>query len=143
MHGILLAEDNLSDVYLIRAALEEHGVEYTMRVVSDGKEVLAIISGDRAPDAPPDFGLIILDLNLPKHDGLEVLERLQESTWLAHVPVAVLTSSDSPKDRLRATRLGAKCYLRKPSNLDQFLALGSVFKDLLEPVKTKGVSNED
>lgn len=129
MQRILLAEDNPADVYLIREALKEHGVECSLQVAADGKEVLSLISGDE-PGAE-DFGLIILDLNLPRHDGIEILERLRESTRLAHVPVVVLTSSDSPQDRLVATHLGARRYLRKPSSLEQFLDLGAVFRDLL------------
>ena len=74
-----------------------------MRVASDGKEVLRIISPEQAARRKPNpLGLIILDLNLPRHDGIEILERLRETTELAHVPVVVLTSSDSPRDRLVA-----------------------------------------
>jgi chemotaxis family two-component system response regulator Rcp1 len=126
---ILLAEDNPADVYLIREALKEHGVECSMQVASDGKEVLSLIS-EETPGAD-DLELIILDLNLPRHDGIEILERLRESTRLAHVPVVVLTSSDSPQDRLVATHLGARRYLRKPSSLEQFLDLGAIFRELL------------
>jgi chemotaxis family two-component system response regulator Rcp1 len=126
---ILLAEDNPADVYLIREALKEHGVECAMQVASDGKEVLSLIAAE--PGGDEEFGLIILDLNLPRHDGIEILERLRESTRLAHVPVVVLTSSDSPQDRLVATHLGARRYLRKPSSLEQFLDLGATFRELL------------
>jgi CheY-like chemotaxis protein len=140
---ILLAEDNPADVYLIREALKEHGVECAMQVASDGKEVLGLISGDGSGTAD-DFGLIILDLNLPRHDGIEILERLRESTRMAQVPVVVLTSSDSPQDRLVATHLGARRYLRKPSNLEQFLDLGSVFKEILTgKPNSRGANNED
>jgi CheY-like chemotaxis protein len=128
MREILLAEDNPADVYLIREALREHGVEYTMRVASDGTEVLRIISSGQAQP----LGLIILDLNLPRHDGIEILQRLRETDALTHIPVVVLTSSDSPRDRSMADQLGATCYLRKPSGLDQFLSLGATFKELLE-----------
>jgi two-component system, chemotaxis family, response regulator Rcp1 len=143
MHKILLAEDNPGDIYLIREALQEHGVDCAMRVVSDGKEVLSIIDDQDSPSGGEDYGLVILDLNLPRHDGIEILERIRESGWMAHIPVVVLTSSDSPRDRLVATHLGARCYLRKPSNLDEFLALGAVFKDMLETVRAKGASHED
>ena len=142
MPEILLAEDNSADVYLIREALKEHGVECPVRLAADGRDVLQMIF----PEAPPcealDFGLIILDLNLPRHDGIEILERLRENESLAHVPVVVLTSSDSPRDRLMATQLGAARFLRKPSNLEQFLSLGAVFKELLEQsgVKANGAS---
>jgi CheY-like chemotaxis protein len=75
--------------------------------------------------------LIILDLNLPRHDGIEILERLRD-TGLGHIPVVILTSSDSQRDRDMAIRLGAVRFLRKPSELEQFLSLGAVFKELLE-----------
>ena len=130
MPRILLAEDNPADVYLIREALREHGVDCPIRVVSDGEDVLQLIAD---PDRLETEGLalIILDLNLPLHDGIEILQQLRGTATLARVPVVVLTSSDSPRDRIVASELGAACYLRKPSNLEQFLDLGAVFKELL------------
>lgn len=139
MAEILLAEDNPADVYLIREALSEHGVEFKMRVVSDGRELLRIITGEEPNAETKNLKLIILDLNLPRHDGIEILERLRD-TDLAHVPVVVLTSSDSPRDRQLATSLGAARFLRKPSGLEQFLSLGAVFKDLLQ--QREGAANE-
>jgi len=132
MPEILVAEDNPADVYLIREALREHGVEHPIRVVPDGEEVLRMISPLDPAGEDLYLVLIILDFNLPKHDGIEILERLRDNPKLAHVPVAVVTSSDSPRDRLIATQLGAACYLRKPSNLEQFLSLGAIFKSMLE-----------
>jgi len=129
MPEILLAEDNPADVYLIREALKEHGIECPVHVVWDGKEVLQFI--EDAGSAAHRLGLIILDLNLPRHDGIEVLQRLRDTAGLSHVPVVVLTSSDSPRDRVVASEFGATCYLRKPFSLEQFLSLGGVFKDLL------------
>jgi CheY-like chemotaxis protein len=126
---ILLADDNASDIYLIREALREHRVDCMLRVVTDGRDVLGIIS-DEVPDLES-IGLIILDLNLPRHDGIEILQKLKQSAWLKHIPVVVLTSSDSPRDRLMANELGATRYLRKPSNLEEFLGLGAIFKELL------------
>ena len=141
MVEILLAEDHPADVYLIREALREHAVDCTVRVVSDGKEVLSILcAADQGPAAQPP-ALIILDLNLPRHDGIEILKRLRESAQLPHVPVVVLTSSDSPRDRLVANQLGATCYIRKPSGLDQFLSLGATFKELLGQANTKATES--
>jgi CheY-like chemotaxis protein len=137
MPEILLAEDNPADVYLIREALREHGVDCALRVASDGAEMLRIISSEQAVAEAQRLGLIILDLNLPRHDGSEILQRLHETSALAHVPVVVLTSSDSPRDRLVASQFGAARYLRKPSSLEQFLSLGAVFKDLLDQKKTR------
>jgi CheY-like chemotaxis protein len=144
MRDILLAEDNPADVYLIREALREHGVNCALRVATDGAEVLRMISSELSlEEAQQHLGLIILDLNLPRHDGTEILQRLRETAALSHVPVVVLTSSDSPRDRLAASQYGAACYLRKPSSLEQFLSMGAVFKDLLEQGKTKpAVSGE-
>jgi CheY-like chemotaxis protein len=142
MREILLAEDNPADVYLIREALREHGVECALRVATDGAEVLTMISSEQSlAEAEQHVGLIILDLNLPRHDGTEILQRLRETAALTHVPVVVLTSSDSPRDRLVASQYGAACYLRKPSSLEQFLSMGAVFKDLLEQGKTKPAVN--
>jgi CheY-like chemotaxis protein len=131
MTEVLLADDNPSDVYLIREALREHAVDCTLRVVSDGKEALGIISGETGAAEPGSLSLIILDLNLPRHDGIEILRKLRETTAFERVPVVVLTSSDSPRDRVLANQLGATRYLHKPSSLEEFLGLGAIFKDLL------------
>jgi CheY-like chemotaxis protein len=141
MPEVLLADDNPSDVYLIREALREHAVDCTLHVVSDGKDALRVISGETGNVSAGSIeagsiGLIILDLNLPRHDGIEILQKLRESGALGHVPVVVLTSSDSPRDRVLANELGATRYLRKPSNLEEFLSLGAVFKELLGQTET-------
>jgi CheY-like chemotaxis protein len=136
MLNILLAEDNPADVYLIRAALEEHGVRLPLQVASDGREVMRIINQQEL-DPETELSLIILDLNLPRHDGLEILQRLRETQRLTRIPVVVLTSSDSPHDRKLASELGAACFLRKPSNLEQFLDLGSIFEELLSRAKAQ------
>ena len=142
MADILLAEDNSADVYLIREALQAYGVDCPIRLASDGQDVLRMISPAGSNDGDHNLGLIILDLNLPKHDGIEILQRLRENERLAHVPVVILTSSDSPRDRLIVTRLGAARYLRKPSKLDQFLGLGAIFKELLAQPGSKLEAHE-
>ena len=128
MSEILLAEDNPADVYLIREALNEFGVACTIRTAADGRDVLAMLASAEMSWHPD---LIILDLNLPRHDGLEILRKLREMEATAKVPVVILTSSDSPRDRATAAELGATQYIRKPSDLEQFLQLGAIFKDLL------------
>ena len=128
MTQVLLAEDNAADVYLIREALREHGVNCELRVAADGQEVLEVLKGNK-PQVEG-IKLLILDLNLPRHDGIEILERLRDS-GIQQIPVVVLTSSDSQRDRDQAIRLGAVRFLRKPSELEQFLSLGAVFKELL------------
>jgi CheY-like chemotaxis protein len=136
MPKILLAEDNPADVYLVRAALEEHGVGLPLQVAADGKEVLQIIYQQEML-GETQLSLIILDLNLPRHDGIEILRRLRETESLNRIPVVVLTSSDSPRDRIVASGLGAAAFLRKPSNLEQFLELGSVFKEILRQARAQ------
>jgi CheY-like chemotaxis protein len=141
MPEVLLADDNPSDVYLIREALREHAVDCTLHVVTDGKDALGIISGETGNADAPSISLIILDLNLPRHDGIEILQKLRDSGALGHVPVVVLTSSDSPRDRILANELGATRYLRKPSNLEEFLSLGAVFKELLGQTEKVSCAN--
>jgi len=131
MSKILLAEDNPADVYLIRAALAECGVDAPVEVASDGHEVLRLIAEDNLREV----SLMILDLNLPRHDGIEILQSLRKIEFL--MPVVVLTSSDSPRDRILAAELGAARFLRKPSRLEEFMALGETFKEVLEQSKAK------
>lgn len=123
---ILLAEDNPADVYLIEEALREHDVAYEIAVAEDGEAAISMISDGRIK---PD--IILLDLNMPKRSGGEVLTRLRQDGSCKKVPVIVLTSSDSPADREEALRLGATCYIRKPTGLDEFLAIGASIKELV------------
>jgi DNA-binding response OmpR family regulator len=124
---ILLGEDNPADVYLIRQALEENGIRYNLRVAIHGGELMEVVANK--PAQVPD--LIVLDLNLPRHEGLEILKLIRDNLELSRVPVVILTSSDSPKDRVAASALGADCYIRKPSSLDEFMAIGRTFQNLL------------
>jgi CheY-like chemotaxis protein len=125
---ILLGEDNPADVYLIRQALQENGVGYTLQVASHGGEMISALTGNsiEIPD------LIVLDLNLPRYDGLEILKLIRGSSTLAGIPVVILTSSDSPKDRVAASQYGADYYIRKPSRLDEFMAIGETLHSLLK-----------
>ena len=136
---ILLAEDNPADIYLIQLALRRHGVDNPVHVSTDGRDALDAVTRHGATgDA---LALIILDLNLPRHDGLEILEHIRATKSLNQVPVVVLTSSDSPQDRRVASELGATIYLRKPSCLEEFLGLGGLFQRLLiEPAAAKSTS---
>lgn len=127
---IFLAEDNPADVYLLRIAFEEISFGERQRepvdliVASDGEQALDFFE-HRDPfrnAARPD--LIVLDLNLPKSDGTDILRSVRQSREYADVPIVVLTSSDSPRDRESARELGADCYLTKPTDLESFLGLG-------------------
>ena len=126
---LLLIEDNPTDAFLLKRALKEHGVEHELVVMRDGGQAIEYLAHCQ-DDAKPE--LIILDLNLPKEDGIEVLEKYRSSAELVHSQIMILTSSDSPKERRRAELLGVSAYLRKPFELDAFIAIGGVIRKLLE-----------
>jgi CheY-like chemotaxis protein len=128
---IFLAEDNPADVYLIEQALREHDVAFHLKVAEDGKQALTFLRSHTGVSETSHPGLILLDLNLPQHDGTEILRCIRQSHQLSSVPVVVFTSSDSPRDRLMAIQSGATRYFRKPSSLKEFLAIGATLKELL------------
>lgn len=130
--SIVLVEDNPADVVLIRRALKEHGIECALEVIADGETALKHLAGlDLRSDGVPVPDMIVLDLNLPRRDGIEVLESCQRTPTLAGVPILVLTSSESPDERRRIEELGAG-YVRKPLLLDDFMAVGGRIRELLD-----------
>ena len=118
---ILLVEDNPGDVRLTQEAFKENKVRNTLHAVTDGAEALAFLRQEReyAQACRPD--LILLDLNLPKKDGREVLEEIKADVGLRCIPVVVLTSSEAEEDVSRAYGLNANCYVTKPLDLDRFV----------------------
>jgi len=127
---ILLAEDNDGDVYLVRRALDKNHVNHELTVARNGEDAWRILESaaggrDKAPD------LILLDLNLPRFDGEQILTRLRATQSLRGIPIIVLTSSDSQRDRDTAMKLGARIYFRKPTDLQTFMNLGQVVADLM------------
>ena len=118
---VLLVEDSPGDVRLTREAFKDAKVHINLYVVSDGAEAMAFLKReDKHANAPrPD--LILLDLNLPKKDGREVLAEIKESLTLRSIPVVILTTSASDEDVLRSYHLHANCYITKPVGLDGFL----------------------
>ena len=118
---ILLVEDNPGDVRLTREALREGKVRNNLYVASDGVDALAFLrrEGQYADAVRPD--LILLDLNLPRKDGREVLQEIKADATLRYIPVVVLTSSQAEQDILLAYDLHANCYVSKPVDLDQFI----------------------
>jgi len=139
---ILVAEDNPADVYLLREAFNVSGEEIEILVVSDGEQALEYVQrqGRFGNAAVPD--LVVLDLNLPKSDGGDVLRCIRETPAYADVPVVVLTSSDSPRDRKTAESLGANCFITKPSDLDAFLALGRTLMRVAILPKSLGIVSD-
>lgn len=127
---ILLAEDNKADVFLVRTALEEEGLNCELRVLCDGEEALQFLDQLEHQEATHP-ALIILDLNMPKHSGEEVLIRVRENRRFRSLPVIVLTSSDYPKDKERVQLLGIAHYFRKPDDLQEYMKLGAVVRELV------------
>lgn len=118
---ILLVEDNPGDVRLTREALSEGKFWHNLYVVEDGEAAMAFVHQEgKYADAPrPD--LILLDLNLPRLDGREVLVLLKSDENLKRIPVVILTTSQAEEDILRAYNLSANCYITKPVDFDQFI----------------------
>ena len=128
MLHILLAEDNFGDVLLVRQALKVHHVMHELHVVQDGAEALSFVTQmGQSPQTPfPD--VVLMDLNLPKTDGPEVLREFRTHPECARTPVVVITSSDAQKDRARTAELGVAHYFKKPSDLDAFMELGALVR---------------
>ena len=115
---ILLVEDNRDDIELVRIAFERAGVANRLEVARDGEEALQRLLGGTLP-LPV---LLLLDLRLPKVGGLEVLRRLREDPRTRLLPVVVLTTSQTDGDMVESYRRGANSYIRKPVDMDQFIA---------------------
>jgi CheY-like chemotaxis protein len=117
---VLLVEDDPGDVLMTREAFEHHRIRNNLHVVSDGEQAMLFLrkSGDYA-DAPTP-GLILLDLNLPRRNGLEVLAELKADSNLLSIPVVILTTSQAQEDILRSYSLHANAYISKPVDFDKF-----------------------
>ena len=123
MTSILLVEDSAPDAMLIRQALREAGVEGDVEVVTDGEQALDRLRGGPAPD------LVLLDLNLPRKDGREVLSEIRCDDDLCEIPVIVLTTSSAPHDVTFAYRHCANSYIRKPLGLDRLVETARAIGD--------------
>ena len=126
---ILLVEDNPGDARLAVEALREGRVHNRLSCVSDGVEALAHLrrEGSHTGAARPD--LILLDLNLPRKDGREVLAEIKADEKLKRIPVVILTTSQAEEDILKAYNLNANCYISKPVDLHQFLKVVRCIED--------------
>jgi len=128
---VLVIEDNKADVFLIRDALRTAGIDAHVDVVTDGEAAVKFF--DRADEDPAGIcpSIVILDLNLPRKRGVDVLRHMRQSQRCAGALVLVVTSSDSNQDRETALQLGANGYFRKPSAYDRYMELGDVVLQLL------------
>jgi CheY-like chemotaxis protein len=120
---ILLIEDNPGDVRLTLEALKDSKVYNHLSVVQDGVEAMAFLRCEGAYGAAPRPDLILLDLNLPKKDGFEVLREIKSDDDLRRIPVVVLTTSSNERDIVESYDLHANCYVTKPVDLKQFMMI--------------------
>jgi nitrogen-specific signal transduction histidine kinase/ActR/RegA family two-component response regulator len=129
---IVLVDDNPADVRLLRLALDNADLDCELIVIDDGAEALAFVrqQGQDARNSPPD--LAVLDFNLPKSDGLQILKAMRENRAFTGVPVAVLSSGLSPRDMAKIQEFTLARYITKPSTLEEFLKIGSSLKALIE-----------
>lgn len=126
---ILLVEDNEGDIRLTQESIKEAKIRNNLYVTRDGEEAMDFLlhQGDYQNSVAPD--LILLDLNLPKKDGREVLKEIKNDEKLSHIPVVVLTTSEAEKDIVKSYKLHANCYVTKPMGLDQFVEVIKVIEN--------------
>ncbi|WP_222918843.1 response regulator [Natrinema sp. SYSU A 869] len=122
--SLLLVEDNPGDVRLIEEAFKSAGFETTFHTVTDGDAALEFLQNRAATESGPDIDLVLLDLNLPRTGGFEVLETIKNDPELTSLPVLVLTSSEANEDIVKSYELCANAYLTKPTDPGEFADIG-------------------
>ncbi len=142
MLHILLAEDNPGDIFLVQQALRQHGIPHELHIVRDGEQALATVAHLGEPGQTPCPDVMLLDLNLPKVDGPDVLCQFRKHPACVNTPVVVISSSDARKDRERMAQLGVSRYFRKPSSFDAFMELGAVVKSVVGEGDDENVRDE-
>ena len=127
----MLVEDNPTDVFVIREAIARSGLKLNLRIASNGEEALRYLRDLARAEKPACPALVLLDLNLPKVGGIEVLQHLRNSSLCSRMPVIVVTSSTAEADRAAVRRLGAEAYFQKPTSLAAYMELAEVIKRVL------------
>jgi CheY-like chemotaxis protein len=127
-YRLLVIEDNPADVHLLRSALATAELHCELTVIDDGADALAFLRQPSAT-APPD--LAIVDLNLPKHSGQEIIEEMRATPAFREVPVVILTSSSSQRDRASLEHTHVRRYIVKPADLDEFMKVGWQIREVL------------
>jgi CheY-like chemotaxis protein len=126
---ILLIDDNAGDARLAREALRDAKVANNLSWVADGVEAMSYLRREGQHAAAPRPELILLDLNLPRKDGREVLAAIKADERLKRIPVVILTTSQAEEDIIKAYHLNANCYISKPVDLDQFIKVVKTIED--------------
>jgi CheY-like chemotaxis protein len=119
---VLLVEDDPGDELMTREAFEDNKIGNRLHVARDGEEALDFLYRRGQHELAPRVDLVLLDLNLPKYDGRQVLERIRSDPDLTHMPVVILTTSSSEEDILRSYKLHANAYVTKPVDVNQFIS---------------------
>ena len=126
---ILLVEDNIGDVRLTEEALKESSLIVNLSVARDGMEAMEFLRGHGNPGSAVAPDLILLDLNLPRKDGREVLQEIKNDAELRRIPVVVLTTSEAEADVVATYGLHANCYINKPVDMDQFIKIVQMLEE--------------
>lgn len=133
---VLLVEDDPGDVLMTQEAFEHHKIRNALHVVSDGEEALRFLRREGEHAAAPRPGLVLLDLNLPRRDGREVLAEIKDDPDLRLIPVVVLTTSEAEEDILRTYSLHANAYVSKPVDFQRFIdVIGQIDEFFVTVVK--------
>jgi two-component system, response regulator len=130
---VLLVEDNPTDVFVIQEVIEGCGLNLQLRIASNGEEALLYLQELARTEKTSSLALVLLDLNLPKVSGIDVLRHLREAWPGQHTPVIVVTSSDAEADRAAVERFGAEAYFHKPKNLAAYMQLAPLIQRVLAP----------
>ena len=128
---ILLLEDNPGDILLVQKALQKHHIRQRLHVIRDGEEALTYVSHMGEPGGQPLPDLVLLDLNLPKADGGQILSAVRSHPESSVAPVIVVSSSSALGDQARMAQLGITRYFRKPLDFEEFMKLGAVVRDVV------------
>jgi CheY-like chemotaxis protein len=126
---ILLVEDNIGDIRLTEEALKESNLLVTLHVARDGMEAMEFLRGEGGQANAPAPDLILLDLNLPRKDGREVLQEIKNDADLKRIPVVVLTTSEAESDIITTYGFHANCYINKPVDMDQFIKIVQMLEE--------------
>lgn len=138
LYVVLMAEDNKHDIVAAKRAWKQHLIKNPLHIVKDGEECLDYLyqRGKYSdPESAPRAGILLLDVNMPKMDGLTVLKHIRADEKLRRLPVVVLTTSDLDEDRVKSYDLGANAFIRKPVGFDNFsnaLKTTNIFWELTE-----------
>ena len=127
---IVMIDDNATDVLLLRYALDQHNEPFELKVLKDGEEALQFVHLHRVAGHEPEPCVIVLDLHLPRYDGLAVLRAIKREPILAHISVVILTTLATPEEEGEMMRMGVRLYQAKPTDLDELTAVAGRILDI-------------